>query len=63
LKTREVAEFLGVSSRTVRLWAELHEIPALRIGRQWRFRRSELNDWLGKKTSSFAINYNAPSSK
>jgi excisionase family DNA binding protein len=62
LNTRDVAEFLGVTARTVRLWAELGEIPALRIGRQWRFRCSDLNDWLGHKSSHLAINHIGKSS-
>jgi len=28
------------------LWAECKEIPAIKIGRQWRFRESELALWL-----------------
>lgn len=46
LTSREFAEVLGISTRTVRLWAELDEIPAVRIGRQWRFRASEIASWL-----------------
>jgi len=27
-------------------WAECGEIPALKIGRQWRFREEEIRRWL-----------------
>ncbi|MBV8903659.1 MAG: helix-turn-helix domain-containing protein [Acidobacteriia bacterium] len=26
-------------------WAECKEIPAIKIGRQWRFRREDLVQW------------------
>jgi excisionase family DNA binding protein len=46
LTTVEIAFVLKVSPRTVCLWAERSEIPALRVGRQWRFRRDELTGGL-----------------
>jgi excisionase family DNA binding protein len=46
LTTAAVSKWLGVSTRTVCLWAECKEIPAMKIGRQWRFRESELSQWL-----------------
>jgi excisionase family DNA binding protein len=46
MTTAAVARWLGVSTRTLCLWAECKEIPAIKIGRQWRFRESELADWL-----------------
>jgi len=52
LATREVAELLQVTTRTIRLWAELSEIPAVRIGRQWRFRPLEISAWLAERVNS-----------
>jgi len=46
LTTAAVAKWLGVATRTVCLWAECEEIPAVKIGRQWRFREGELREWL-----------------
>lgn len=46
LTTAAVAKWLGVAPRTICLWAECKEIPAIKIGRQWRFREGELGDWL-----------------
>lgn len=46
MTTAAVAKWLGVSTRTLCLWAECQEIPAIKIGRQWRFRESELSRWL-----------------
>ena len=46
LSTAAVSKWLGVSTRTLCLWAECKEIPAMKVGRQWRFRESELVHWL-----------------
>lgn len=46
LSTAAVAKWLGVSTRAICLWAECKEIPAMKIGRQWRFRQDELRSWL-----------------
>jgi len=45
---KEASEFLRVPPRTLRLWAELGEIPAVKTGRQWRFRRRDLEEWLAR---------------
>ena len=46
MSTAAVSKWLGVSTRTVCLWAECQEIPAIKVGRQWRFRESDLAQWL-----------------
>jgi excisionase family DNA binding protein len=46
LSTAAVARWLGISTRAVCLRAECKEIPAIKVGRQWRFRQDELRDWL-----------------
>jgi len=46
LSTAAVAKWLGVSARTICFWAECGEIPAIKVGRQWRFREEDLRRWL-----------------
>ena len=43
----EVAVFLKAGKRTVYRLAASGEIPAFKLGGTWRFRRSELDDWIG----------------
>jgi excisionase family DNA binding protein len=43
LRTAEVASRLNVAVRTIRLWAECGVVPALKIGRQWRFRAADIH--------------------
>lgn len=52
LTTAAVAKWLGVSPRTVCLWAECREIPAIKIGRQWRFREGEVGEWLASSNAA-----------
>jgi excisionase family DNA binding protein len=59
LTTAAVARWLGVSARTVCLWAECKEIPAIKIGRQWRFREGELGEWLASANAASRLKYNA----
>jgi excisionase family DNA binding protein len=57
LTTAAVSRWLGVSTRTLCLWAECKEIPAVKIGRQWRFRESELRRWLEGQRASKMKNH------
>lgn len=43
------AQLLGVSPYTIREWARKREIPALHLGRLWRFRESALLEWVAQK--------------
>ena len=42
----EVADFIGVNKDTVRNWIKKTEIPAHKIGRQWKFKLSEIDEWV-----------------
>lgn len=43
----EAAEYLGVKSVTVRDWIRKEKgIPAHKIGKQWKFKYSELDAWV-----------------
>jgi excisionase family DNA binding protein len=46
LKTEEVLEYLNVNLRTVYRLIKAGSIPAVRVGRQWRFRKRDLDTWL-----------------
>jgi len=48
ISTSITARWLGVDPRTVRLWAECGELPALKAGRQWRFDEAAVLDWLSR---------------
>jgi excisionase family DNA binding protein len=50
LTAAEVSRILGISRRTVRLWAETGEMRAVKAGRQWRFRKADVREWLTRRT-------------
>jgi excisionase family DNA binding protein len=52
LTTEEVLDYLHVNLRTIYRLIRAGKIPAVRIGRQWRFRRRDLDVWLRTIRSS-----------
>ena len=46
LTTEEVLEYLQVNLRTVYRLIKAGKIPAVRVGRQWRVRKTDLERWL-----------------
>ena len=46
LTTEEVLEYLQVNLRTVYRLIKARKIPAVRVGRQWRFRKRDIDAWL-----------------
>ena len=57
LTTAAVAKWLGISTRAVCLWAECKELPAIKLGRQWRLRQDELSEWLRRTDADKVKNY------
>ncbi len=51
LTLEEVATYLRVSERTVYDWANKGEIPCGKLGTTWRFKRSEVENWVDSKLS------------
>lgn len=52
LTIEEVSKYLRVSDETVCDWAEKGEIPAGKIGNEWRFKKSEVERWVNARLSS-----------
>lgn len=42
----EVAEYLGITRDTVYKWIARKRMPGHKIGRLWKFRRSEIDEWV-----------------
>lgn len=51
LTTEEVLEYLQVNLRTVYRLIKAGKIPAVRVGRQWRFRKRDIDAWLDAQRS------------
>ena len=48
----EVAEYLRVSERTVYDWAQKGQLPGGKLGTTWRFKRSEIENWVNRQLGS-----------
>jgi excisionase family DNA binding protein len=46
LSVNEIAEHLGVSKETVYRWLEKNKIPAHRVGKLWKFKATEVDEWI-----------------
>lgn len=43
----EAASYMSVKPVTIRDWIRKEKgIPAHKVGKQWKFKRSELDDWI-----------------
>ena len=45
----EVLGYLKVTSRTIYRLIRNGDLPAMRVGRQWRFRRQDLDAWIERQ--------------
>ncbi|OFZ15349.1 MAG: hypothetical protein A2X86_17695 [Bdellovibrionales bacterium GWA2_49_15] len=46
LSVEEIACHLGVSKESVYRWVENGKMPAHKLGRQWKFKTSQIDAWL-----------------
>lgn len=49
----EAAKYLGVKPGTIRDWIRKNKgVPAHKIGKQWKLKYSELNEWVSSGKSA-----------
>lgn len=46
LSLNEICNFLGVSNDTVYKWIHKGGLPAYRVGRLWKFKRKDVDEWV-----------------
>ena len=51
INLEETATYLGIKPVTLRNWIKKEDngLPAHRIGKQWKFKKSELDEWIKEK--------------
>lgn len=52
LTTEQVAEYLKVDKFTIYRLVAQKKMPAFRVGSQWRFKKSVIEDWLMRNSNS-----------
>lgn len=45
LTLEEVAKYLKLTPQTIYVWSQEGKIPAVKIGKEWRFRKSTIDKW------------------
>lgn len=55
LTTDEVLAYLQVNLRTVYRLIDAGKLPAVRVGRQWRFRRKDIDAWLDREQQAAPV--------
>jgi len=59
LTLEQIAEYLQMSTSSIYKMAQAGKIPAYKVGRQWRFRKEEIDKWItNKKSNKFRGNKN-----
>ena len=46
LSVDEIATYLGIKRDTVYSWISSKDLPAHRVGRLWKFKREEVDEWV-----------------
>ena len=55
ISVEEAADYLGVKPGTIRDWIRKgKDIPAHKVGKQWKFKCSELDEWIQSGKSADA---------
>jgi excisionase family DNA binding protein len=54
LTTAETCRYLKVAPRTLYRYIKARRVPAFKLGKDWRFIKSELDLWLRKKSREHA---------
>ncbi len=46
LSVDEIAAYLGIKRDTIYKWIADKQMPAYKVGRLWKFRKEEVDDWV-----------------
>jgi len=55
LTLEEVSHYLKVNKATVYRMAQAGRIPALKVGKVWRFQKSKINEWLAMHSNEARV--------
>ena len=63
LTIEEVAAYLRLTPQTIYKWAQEKRIPAVKLGKEWRFRKSIIDRWFDEQLSGGASGFDHPMDK
>ncbi len=56
LSVDDVAAYLGVKRDTIYKWIERKQMPAHKVGRLWKFKVPEIDEWVRAGTARDDVN-------
>lgn len=51
MTAKEVAEYLKIAEKTAYRFATEGKIPGFRVGAAWRFKKSQIDEWIAKQNT------------
>ena len=51
MTAEEPCRYLKITQRTLYRYLKNHQIPAFKLGKEWRFVRSDLEQWIRERTT------------
>ena len=54
ISIEDAALFLNIKPVTLRKWIKEKRVPAYKIGKQWKFKQTELENWVKSGKSAIA---------
>ena len=52
ISLQEVCDYLGVKRHTIMRWIEQRGMPASKVGKLWRFKTADIDEWVKKGGAS-----------
>jgi excisionase family DNA binding protein len=46
ISLQEVCKYLGVKRHTIMRWIEYRHMPASKVGKLWRFKTADIDEWV-----------------
>lgn len=46
ISVEEIAAYLGVKKDTIYKWIDRRKMPAHKVGRLWKFRKEDVDNWI-----------------
>ena len=57
LSVDEIADYLGIKRDTAYKWINAKRMPAHKVGRLWKFRKEEVDDWVKSGNAGESVNH------
>jgi excisionase family DNA binding protein len=60
LSVDNICEYLGIGRDTIYKWIADKGLPAYRLGRLWKFKKNEVDEWVKKSACTYTRKENEP---